>query len=761
MATVDMEQEQKTKASKSKTWIWMGLVVAAAAACIFMSLYGLFSSRAAAYVENPFEQEDNLQWIYRKNQVLYRDLYNTVNVTEMSYSDLYYPLKEAKEPEEADVPDNSAYEEAENFRYYREEVVANYFKNQEAEFSDLNELYDYLIKDLKSGKVVTNTGETAGLNPDRYHFYLKFIYDENGNVTLGNTVKGDNGEKVRKLANEVVRTLKLPSNGQMSGAGDECWEYMEERGPVNCEVTYGITHDMWNQLQSDENYTFRTVYNNGDYSYSLGWSNYGGYMWSGCYEYYYMFLLVIFLLAFFFPYAGEGSPYKTWKICRLPLEGIAVIGYFILGLGESVVRMVYRVGSGRFSQSIENVIGNGKISVLLAGFMNFLLLITLFAGAWYIGICLRGIREEKFLPYIKSRCLIYRFFPYIKTKLLEVYGALSHFDVTKNARKLILKIVLINAAVLFIICSFWVAGFTVVIIYSILLYFLLKKYVSDLQKKYSILLSATNQIAEGNLNVSIIEDLGVFEPFKPQIIRIQRGFRNAVEEEVKSQRMKAELITNVSHDLKTPLTAITTYIGLLKDENITQEQRKEYLDILERKSQRLKVLIEDLFEVSKATTQNATLNIMDVDIMNLVKQVELEMSDKLLSANLEVRMNLSESRIVLPLDSQKTYRVYENLFGNAAKYALPGTRVYVNGFQIDDTVVITLKNITAEEIQVSPEELTDRFVRGDISRNTEGSGLGLAIAKSFTELQGGKLEIDLDGDLFKVTTTWKIKMDQK
>ena len=162
-----------------------------------------------------------------------------------------------------------------------------------------------------------------------------------------------------------------------------------------------------------------------------------------------------------------------------------------------------------------------------------------------------------------------------------------------------------------------------------------------------------------------------------------------------------------------------------------------------------------MFEFSKASSQNVTLNIMDVDIMNLVKQVAFEMSDKLGESGLDVRMNLTEEKVVLPLDSQKTYRIYENLFGNIAKYALPGTRVYVNGFRIDDTVVVTLKNISAQEITVDSSELTERFVRGDSSRNTEGSGLGLAIAKSFTELQGGVLELEVDGDLFKVTTTWR------
>ena len=268
---------------------------------------------------------------------------------------------------------------------------------------------------------------------------------------------------------------------------------------------------------------------------------------------------------------------------------------------------------------------------------------------------------------------------------------------------------------------------------------------------------AVDEIAAGNLNVTITEDLGMFEPFRKEIYKIQEGLKKAVTMEVRSQRIKTELVTNMSHDLKTPLTAIITYVNLLKKEDITEEQRKEYLEILERKSLRLKSLIEDLFEFSKANSQNITLNIMDVDIMNLVKQVSFEMSDKISASGLDVRMNLTDEKVILPLDSQKTFRIYENLFGNIAKYALPGTRVYVNGFRIDDAVIITLKNISAQEITVEASELTERFVRGNTSRNTEGSGLGLAIAKSFMELQGGTLELEVDGDLFKVTTIWHIK----
>ena len=183
---------------------------------------------------------------------------------------------------------------------------------------------------------------------------------------------------------------------------------------------------------------------------------------------------------------------------------------------------------------------------------------------------------------------------------------------------------------------------------------------------------------------------------------------------------------------------------------MTEEQRKEYLETLDRKSLRLKALIEDLFEVSKANSQNITLDIRDVDIVSMVKQVEFEMEDKLADAGLDVRMNLPEEKVIVPLDSQKTFRIFENLFGNIAKYALPGTRVYVNGFTAKDEVTIILKNIAAQELSASGEELTERFVRGDASRNTEGSGLGLYIAKNLTQAQHGEFQIQLDGDLFKI-----------
>ena len=296
--------------------------------------------------------------------------------------------------------------------------------------------------------------------------------------------------------------------------------------------------------------------------------------------------------------------------------------------------------------------------------------------------------------------------------------------------------------------------------YSMALYLVLKKYIRHIQVQYKHLLTATQSIAAGNLQTEFPGDWGVFESYKSQLAEIQLGFSKAVEEEVKSQRMRTELITNVSHDLKTPLTAIITYIDLLKEENITQEQRKEYVNTLERKSLRLKVLIEDLFEVSKANSGSVTLEPVPVDICNLMRQVYLEYEDKMKEAGLQVRFGVPEEKVILQLDSQKTYRIFENLYVNIIKYALHDTRVFVTverrgGNDGEHSGVhIEMKNISEREITGNPQELSERFVRGDASRNSEGSGLGLAIARSFTELQGGRFRIKADGDLFKVILEW-------
>lgn len=320
--------------------------------------------------------------------------------------------------------------------------------------------------------------------------------------------------------------------------------------------------------------------------------------------------------------------------------------------------------------------------------------------------------------------------------------------------RMILKVVGLNFVILAVITCFWYYGLILLVIYSAVLFYFLRGYFRDIREKYDRLNMAAAAIANGDLKTEILADTGLFEPVAESLQKIQEGFGKAVEEEVKSQRMKTELITNVSHDLKTPLTAIITYVDLLKKEEDPGKQ-KEYVEVLEKKSQRLKVLIEDLFEISKAGSGNVKLELMDVDVVNLFKQVKLELEDKIKKADLDFRCSYPEEKLTVRLDSQKTYRIFENLLVNIVKYAMPHTRVFIEILREDDQAVIRMKNISEQELNIQGQELTERFVRGDASRNTEGAGLGLAIVKSFVELQGGEFGIEIDGDLFKTQVRFR------
>ena len=228
------------------------------------------------------------------------------------------------------------------------------------------------------------------------------------------------------------------------------------------------------------------------------------------------------------------------------------------------------------------------------------------------------------------------------------------------------------------------------------------------------------------------------------------GLAVAVEKSVKSERMKTELITNVSHDIKTPLTSIINYVDLLKRDGVNSDNAKEYLDVLERQSHRLKKLTEDLVEASKASTGNISIDIEETDINVLLEQTVGEFEDTLKEKELELICDIEEG-LTANADGRRMWRVFDNLMSNICKYAQPKTRVYISSKKQNGRVVTVFKNISKTQLNIDPDELTERFVRGDVSRNTDGSGLGLSIARSLTELQGGKFEISIDGDLFKVT----------
>ena len=242
---------------------------------------------------------------------------------------------------------------------------------------------------------------------------------------------------------------------------------------------------------------------------------------------------------------------------------------------------------------------------------------------------------------------------------------------------------------------------------------------------------------------------------------IGEGIRKAVSTSMKDEQMKSDLITNVSHDIKTPLTSIINYVDLLKRLKITEEPARNYIEVLDSKSQRLKQLTEDVVEASKASTGNIKFEMNDIDFVEMVQQVIGEFEEKFQEKNLTMMVHFTDEPSIIYADGQKMWRVLENVFGNVVKYAMEGTRVYAEISNSNKKVVFSLKNISAQPLNFSADELTERFIRGDVARNTEGSGLGLSIAKSLTELQGGEFKLYLDGDLFKVMITFAANMSKK
>lgn len=617
---------------------------------------------------------------------------------------------------------------------------------------DLTKRYmDYEIFDNGDGEALLNrTNETTQNHlqegtTDYYAFRAKYTFSENGSLA-GIEVDGTSLQPEDEYLIEADLLSDADEIADYSGIG-------EVSRPVDVTIVYAMTQTNLDAYCDMEQPVGMEVYD-------LETTTY----YHDTLE---VICLVIIAAALLMPISRK-LDISEKKIFNVPFEVpfITLFLLFITDMRRLPIQVVWLTISGSL------IPGMGHGMELVAMVLNFLMWVIYFGILFWGMTCFRAVFRMKG-AYWRERTLTARLFRHFRKKnkdkvrvkkqregiikkirkfAAKQYDELQHLDFQDKTNRTILKVVLINFAVLFFVCILWLYGWIALVIYSVLLFFFLRKYTTDLQEKYKLLLKSTNQLAEGHLDTPIEGDIGLFNPIQDELKKIQKGFKKAVDEEVKNERMKTELVTNVSHDLRTPLTAIITYTDLLKNEK-DEEKRKEYIDVLERKSLRLKVLIEDLFEISKAASKNVVMHYMKVDIVDLLKQVGLENDSKMKEANLDFRWKLPEHKLVMWLDSQKTYRIFENLIVNITKYAMPHTRVYIEMNDRENEVHISMKNVSASELNFNTEEITDRFVRGDVSRNTEGSGLGLAIAKSFVELQHGSLKISTEADLFKADIT--------
>ena len=632
-----------------------------------------------------------------------------------------------------------------------------YDKKSKKDIGNENNELDF-IRRKGLGQLNEEENAKAGEILDKYLFYMVLDFDKDGNYSF-KALHGIDIDKCQNVMNNTVSEWDVRSENLYNKHSSESMRY--KLPPIkDATFTIGLTKEGANTIltspynSSINNYNGIYYLLSGDKMHTLNQITMVAVL----------IMCVYALIGLILPNTIRNDVFAMDSVIKVPIEVIVI--FVSLIVSAFVVINPVQVIDVSTSDSLANMLmqilpisaATASWGVVIGnlGYWMILFALCLMGGIYLRDMIAKGDRKVIF-----NSCITVRVVKWMISKVKKFFSWMNNLDLKDGYEKFILAALGVNFLAITICSSIWGFGIITGAIYSVILYGLIKKKFGKVLEDYNKLETITEDIANGDFGSVPEEDLGVFNPIKENLENIEKGFSAAVSEEVKSQKMKTELITNVSHDLKTPLTSIMTYVDLLKKEGITEEERQKYLDTIDKKSNRLKFLIEDLFEVSKATSGNVTMNPMKVDVVSLIKQTLVELEDKLNAAHLEVKGNFPEEKVILELDSMRTFRIFSNLISNISKYSMPYTRVYINVKRDAENTEIEFKNISAEELNCDVENLTERFVRGDKSRNTEGSGLGLAIAKSFTELQDGKMKVSSDGDLFKVVLTFKNERNLK
>ena len=449
------------------------------------------------------------------------------------------------------------------------------------------------------------------------------------------------------------------------------------------------------------------------------------------------FLLWIILLCFLYSAAGhrKDGTVKLNYLDRVPFDIVtaAVIAATVLSFV-----LVVEAGYGSF------------VSMMTAA-------VLVLSADYFIALAF----TMTFATRLKTRTLIkntviYKVLKFLLKKLKSLFGFIGYN--LRNIPLVIRTAAICGAAILFQLIVYGLFAYNTgeMVVFWLFFAFAITAIVIYVAITLQKIKEGGERIAGGDLDYKIDTKYiyGDFKDFCGTLNNINKGISAAVSEKMKSERFKTELITNVSHDIKTPLTSIINYVDLIKKEEPENEKIREYISVLDRQSGRLKKLIEDLVEASKASSGSVAVNLAECDPSVLLPQTVGEFDERLKAAGLTAVIKAPETPVRIMADGRHLWRVFDNLMNNICKYSQKGTRVYLDVSESGGMVNVTFKNISAYELNISGEELTERFVRGDRSRSTEGSGLGLSIAKSLTEIQGGTLKIDIDGDLFKVTVSF-------
>jgi Signal transduction histidine kinase len=667
------------------------------------------------------------------------DTFNDYVVDKARYLDYVLDLQlQKKENPQANYlqyinVENLEADNAENYEEPHNEFTSYFYDHQE--MLKYETAIFYYAYDNESRQSISNTKDHLDWLKNnkelqkKYQWYYQVHYDKNGNYEI-NFSSNDKDELL-----SYVKRYQLEEEYVYNENGNPLQKITYDH-PKNITITYAIPHDL--PIESDLSLQLTSPLSS-NRIYTLP------YIWG--------LSLIVLIMMIIIPYQYSCETFVLKWLHKVKIEIIAPIWlFFMFFLSYFSYTLIMASLNGYIAFELERL-GIENFSTVIIFLLNMIYWFIYFGLLAMLGYMIKCLFHKGLKQFIMENTFI----AWIIQKCYTLFQKVIQFDLNDDINKATLKIVAVNFIIISIISLFFVFGVFFSFVYSVIIFILLRKTFTGIKEDYQILLNATKQLSQGNFDVPLNNDIGLFNPLREEFSHIKDGFEKAVQEEVKSQKMKTELISNVSHDLKTPLTSIITYIDLLKSDQLDEQQRQEYLNVLDKNSIRLKNLIEDLFEVSKVNSGDVQLHIVDIDIVALIKQAQLECLDKFEEKNLDVRFQSNCEKIIYPLDSAKTYRIFENLFINISKYALSHTRVYLDVIENEDDIHIIFKNISESEMNFNENEIVERFVRGDKSRNTNGSGLGLAIVKSFVELQGGLFKVDIDGDLFKTMIIFKKK----
>lgn len=582
-------------------------------------------------------------------------------------------------------------------------------------FTD-DEAFYYVARNLETGEVVSNLSDPDHISSDvdDYRFYAGLRFDEKGTCSYSGDITAD-------LFDSYDFYSLLPS------VSDAYFSKVTVDLPKNMEFQFMIS-------------SFSFSYG-GISGYLNSWSQFNAF--GGISFFAAAVVLLVFLLFYPIRFVGEVQPFKTIRDWSIEVNLLVL---------PSLVTLAFMVSMLCASFTI-----NGELSYILNEYgvmAGDMVLSVLNYVVWFLAMIILSLAvfEIKYiivygpLRFVREHSLTASVVRWIRNMINDLFTV----DLSMPFYKQLLLLILGNALVMLF---FGILNFSLMIIctllYSIALFYFIYRHLFEIQQDYQKLLASIRGIVSNHFE-NTDENFGIFASGREELEKLSVNFEEAVQEKVRSEKMKTELISNVSHDLKTPLTCIKNYASLLDDDALSNEKRHEYQEKLKKYANRLKTLIDDLLEISKVESGNLKLEPANLNIIDLLDQVYMQSEEALNAKNITVIRHYTDKKLILCLDSNKTYRIFENLFTNISKYAMPNSRAYVSVKEENGRVKIEINNVSEQPMDFTSSEIMERFVRGDKSRSQQGSGLGLAIARSFTQAQGGTFELKIDCDLFKV-----------